>query len=96
MCSSCQLDIELWGPRRAQVSAVEDALLRRMFVAGGLRDELTRARNFYMLTTGAQRPRRSAVTPAARSSIAAAPRIGRDRTYSRQLARPISAMESFE
>jgi hypothetical protein len=31
---------------------VEDALLARLFVAGGLREELTRARNFYMLTTG--------------------------------------------
>ena len=31
---------------------MEDALLARLFVAGGLRDELTRARNFYMLATG--------------------------------------------
>ncbi len=37
-----------------QVSTVEDALLRQMLVPGALRDELTRARNFYMLTTGAQ------------------------------------------
>jgi len=36
-----------------QVSAVKDAL-RRMLIPGGLDDELTRARNFYMLTTGAQ------------------------------------------
>ena len=43
-----------------QVSAVEDTLLQRMFVPGGLRDELTRARNFYMLTTGAQPRHRSA------------------------------------
>ena len=33
---------------------MEEALLRRVFVPGGLRDELTCARNFYMLTTGAQ------------------------------------------
>ena len=33
---------------------MEGALLRRLFVPGGLRDELARARNFYMLTTGAR------------------------------------------
>ena len=34
---------------------MEDALLARLFVPGGLREELTRARNFYMLTTGSAR-----------------------------------------